>query len=571
MSVPRSFSDTLLFLGSILILGCNESTTPRTGTIQVTVTTTGATSDRDSDGYTLKIDDRPGSPIDINATVTIADVAIGTHSVMLEGLQANCSPTGSNPRTVEVTGGKGAAPATVSFFVSCVQKTGSIVVTTVTTGSDLDPDGYTVVAGGPRGTIPANGTLTVTGVTEGAWGVTLSGLSLNCAIDPPATKIVTVTSAAPVQVAFSVRCVPTLSLRVTLVTTGVDLDADGYNIQAQLAGSSFVTGAGVQANGTATLTGLAPGDYAVTLSEVEPNCDAAKPGPQTVSVAANPTALTIEVTCEKGRQLAYANNVGRNADIYVIGSNNAGATVVTSDATADADPAWSPDGSKIAFTSERGGNYDIYVMSADGTNQVRLTTSTSVDNRPAWSPDGAKIAFASVRDGNAEIYVMNADGSSQVRITNDIAPDSEPAWSPDGTKIAFSSGRPGGGGIWIMNPDGSGLNRLTTNSRGDWSPDWSPDGTRIAFSSEVSASTRDIYVMNADGTGVTSLTSGYVLAQDPSWSPDGRKIAFSSPLCADYYYYHYYCDARLLVVGLDRTIYASLTTPSNASNPMWRP
>lgn len=572
MRVPPNLAIPPVILASLLILACSESSGPRTGSILVTVVTSGASGDRDSDGYTLKIDDKPGVPVDLNALLTIADLAIGTHVVWLDGLQSNCSPTGSNPRTVEVTGGKGAAPVAVSFFVSCVQKTGSIEVSTVTTGSELDSDGYMVLAGGPRGNIAANGSLTITGMSEGPWGVTLGGLSINCTIDDPQTKIVTVSSVAPVQVAFSVRCAPTVSLNVTAATTGVDFDSNGYSLQLHLPGTTFVDITRLPANGTATFRGLGPGNYVLSWLDIAANCNAVTPSPRMVNVGAGANTLALEFNCETARQLAYVNNVGRNADIYLISSNDAGNVFVTRDATADADPAWSPDGNKIAFTSERGGNFDIYVMNADGTNQLRLTQSTSVDSRPAWSPDGAKIAFASLRDGNAEIYVMNADGSGQVRITNDIAPDSEPAWSPDGTKIAFSSGRAGSGGIWVMNADGSGLNRLTTNPRGDWTPDWSPDGTRIAFSRGVSASTRDIYVMNAGGTGVASLTSGLFGAQDPAWSPDGRKIAFSAPE-SDYYYCYYYsyCDTRLLVVALDGTLYAPLTTPSSATNPTWRP
>src|SRR5687768_16328409 len=567
----RGPAGLVVCLAVILSIGCGESTSPRTGSIQVTVATSGASGDRDSDGYTLKIDDRPSSPIDINALVTIADLPVGTHVVFLNGRQANCSPTGSKPRTVEVTGARGAGPVAISFFVSCVQKTGSIVVSTVATGSDLDSDGYLVLAGGPRGNIGPNGSLTITGMSEGPWGVTLGGLSINCTIDDPQTKIVTVSSVAPAQVAFSIRCAPTVTLTVTAATTGVDFDSNGYSLQLHLPGTSFVDVESVQVNGNATFSGLAPGNYVLSWFDISPNCKAVGPGPRTVNVAAGANTLTLEFNCETARQLAYVNNIGRAADIYITRTNDSGNSSLTRDATADADPAWSPDGSKIAFTSERGGNFDIYVMSADGANQVRLTQSTSVDFRPAWSPDGAKIAFASLRDGNAEIYVMNADGSSQVRITNDFAPDSEPAWSPDGTKIAFSSGRAGGGGIWVMNPDGSGVNRLTTNSRGDWQPDWSPDGTRIAFSRWVSVSTRDIYVMNADGTAVTSLTLGLVGAQDPDWSPDGRAIALSAPECDYYYYYYSYCNPRLLVVDLDGTMHAPLTTPSSAANPSWRP
>ena len=68
---------------------------------------------------------------------------------------------------------------------------------------------------------------------------------------------------------------------------------------------------------------------------------------------------------------------------------------------------------RIVFSSTRDGNSEIYSMNADGSDQTRLTSHPSADAFPAWSPDGDRIAFTSNRDGKFEIYVMNADGGSR--------------------------------------------------------------------------------------------------------------------------------------------------------------
>ena len=419
--------------------------------------------------------------------------------------------------------------------------------------------------------VASNGSRDVDGLAEGVRGVALEGVAINCTVDAPRFRNVTVTFGQPVVVEYLVRCVPTVTMQITMATTGVDLDSNGYSFNLQVPLSDFVASDTLKTNGTTTVTGLVPGNYLLTLQGIAPNCDAVTPSSQTVAVAAAPTLVRLEVACEKASQLAFVNGTGPSSDIHVINSNDADDLPIVSNPGVDIDPAWSPDGSKLAFTSDRdGGGLDVYTRGADGTVVVRLTQNFG-GYRPAWSPDGARIAFVSQRSGNAEIYVMDADGSNQVRITNNAAHDTDPAWSPDGTKIAFTSDRSGYIVIWIMNADGSSAKALTTNTRGDWHPAWSPDGTKIAFSRGVSTSVRDIWIMNADGTLPAPLTNAFTGAQDPSWSPDGRKIALSSPSCDSYYYYYYGCDAAIYVVGLDGTVHSPLTSPSAASNPTWRP
>ena len=406
--------------------------------------------------------------------------------------------------------------------------------------------------------------MTLAGVAPGDHTLWLGSVGPNCSAgDNPRT--VRVISGATTNVGFAVTCGMGNTIMVTGVTTGIDLDPDGYGIELWLSwdGRTWLLAGGgsVPANGSLTVCGLYSGDYELRVTEVAPNCSLLTRIPLRLELPFS-GAVTAELNaaCAPIPQLAFVNVADGNAEIYVTNPTGSGALRLTSNVTSDRQPAWSLDAGKIAFTSDRDGNSEIYVMNADGSNPVRLTNDPAYDAEPAWSPDGAKIAFTSDRDGNFEIYVMNADGSNPVRLTNDAAHDGEPAWSPDGTKIAFTSDRDGKSDIYVMNADGSGVVRLTNDpSTANRSADWSPDGTKIAFSGTSCSSqacSDAFFVMNADGSGIRQLAC--CDARDPAWSPDGRKIAFTinaSP------------SPRIAVVTADGTNLVELTS---GSDPSWR-
>jgi len=156
-------------------------------------------------GYTMSLDGGPATPIGVNDSVTVTGIAPGDHTVAIGGVPANCNVASSNPQTVTVAAGNTARAA---FTISCVLATGSLTVTTTTTGSNL-PAGYTVtLENGQSGTIGINDSVTATGIAAGDHTVTLGGVPGNCTVASPNPLAVTVPAGATAQASFTISCGP---------------------------------------------------------------------------------------------------------------------------------------------------------------------------------------------------------------------------------------------------------------------------------------------------------------------------------------------------------------------------
>jgi len=111
----------LMGIAAMLSLACDNSTTrPPTGAIVVTVSTVGADTDVDPDGYAVIIDSERVEAVGVNATVMIGALRTGNHLLRLAGLAGNCSLSGTNPLSVDVLTEN--AASSVSFSVSCIAK-----------------------------------------------------------------------------------------------------------------------------------------------------------------------------------------------------------------------------------------------------------------------------------------------------------------------------------------------------------------------------------------------------------------------------------------------------------------
>lgn len=127
-----------------------------------------------------------------------------------------------------------------------------------------------------------------------------------------------------------------------------------------------------------------------------------------------------------GSRLAYVSTGlgGQVAnDIYVVGSNGAGAQRITTDGTAKNSLSWSPDGARFLYGTTHG----LYVIHADGSGLASLFAGRDA----RWSPDGQRIIFVTdAYDGNEEIYTARLDGSDPKNLSHTPANESDPDWGP---------------------------------------------------------------------------------------------------------------------------------------------
>ena len=121
----------------------------------------------------------------------------------------------------------------------------------------------------------------------------------------------------------------------------------------------------------------------------------------------------------------------------------------------EVEPAFSPTGNLVAFAwnGENEDNFDIYLRAIDGRSDARrLTSDASPDHAPAWSPDGLRIAFIRVVAGRRIVMVMPALGGPEERLFEASGTEAGSSlggawshggwsyglsWTPDGEHLVF--------------------------------------------------------------------------------------------------------------------------------------
>src|SRR5439155_297801 len=156
-----------------------------------------------------------------------------------------------------------------------------------------------------------------------------------------------------------------------------------------------------------------------------------------------------------------------------------------SSASAEHEPAWSPDGKSISYFSDRSGEYALYIEAQDGltpAREIKIPT-TGHFYTAAWSPDGKRILF---HDTNLKLWIVDV-ATGQAKVVG-----SDPWMVPTRT----------------MNPV------------------WSPDGKWIAYSKHLNTQYHAIDVVNVETGQSKQVTDGLADAVWPAWDASGKYLWF---------------------------------------------
>ncbi len=329
------------------------------GSIAVRTHTAGASPDLD--GYTLALDGGGGAAIGMNALVTLSKLPVGSHTLLLSDVAANCTAQGDNPRTVAVTAG---AAIEIAFSVAChTTSRGLLLLTSDRTGENhvyrVAPDGSGL-----------------TDLTRGA-------------------------------VAFDGDWSPGRS-RIVFASTR---DGDGGVYVMAADGSNPVR--------------LAAGGSPVWSPDGSRIAFASRDGVTVMNADGTGLRMLAEGSAPAwspdGQRLAFtrgscvADICGSN--LFVISADGSGARQLTTGSPFDVagEPAWSPDGTRIAygrrccFLGVEGSG--LAVIAPEGGLASVLHRGT-VFRKPVWSPDGSAIAFAEETGAGMETMMMPASGGA---------------------------------------------------------------------------------------------------------------------------------------------------------------
>ena len=194
-TVRVAFGALALLVGAGAGTACKDGG-PTLGTLQVSIATTGADLDLDADGYVLTVDNESPRTVNPVGVVRLDNVATGSHTISLSGFAANCAVLDGDSRTVTVREG---AVAEVTFMAACAANVGSLQVTTVTTGPDVDGDGYRLYFAdtGLDVAFDVNDTVRIPGIRSGEHLVRLDGLAPNCSVTGANPRTVSASGVPP--------------------------------------------------------------------------------------------------------------------------------------------------------------------------------------------------------------------------------------------------------------------------------------------------------------------------------------------------------------------------------------
>lgn len=259
----------------------------------------------------------------------------------------------------------------------------------------------------------------------------------------------------------------------------------------------------------------------------------------------------------------------RVAHLWLVDVATGTARPLVSGPTAEAMPAWSPDGRRIAFVANRRRDPDlhhraaVYVVDVESREVTRVSPEDGVWVLPAWLPDGSAVVAlgdrwprSAYRNG---IWRFAADGADAHRDGGiDLLPDGtlQPGAAmnsdvttgegarllptPDGRSVLFTAPVDGSYELWRVAATGGEPERLTSDRHylSGWDAVGVSGGLRVVAVRSTPTELPEVHAIDLPDAAaaaaaprrLTGLNDelateiALVPAQERRWSSDGREI-----------------------------------------------
>jgi Tol biopolymer transport system component len=197
------------------------------------------------------------------------------------------------------------------------------------------------------------------------------------------------------------------------------------------------------------------------------------------------------------------------ADMWVLDVTGSRSMQLTSDASHEGSPVWSPDGREVTYFSNPKGHFDLYSRVADASAPQTLVLGSTLDKYPNdWSSDGRFLLFGNVGNTtNSDIWILPMKGDrkpSPYLVT--VSSEGQATFSPDGKWIAYESDESGRSEVYVecFPRHESDSRRWQISRNGGGQPKWRGDGKEIYY-----------IMVNGKMMAVTISTGGSFTASEP--------------------------------------------------------
>jgi Tol biopolymer transport system component len=209
------------------------------------------------------------------------------------------------------------------------------------------------------------------------------------------------------------------------------------------------------------------------------------------------------------------------------------------DAEAESQPAWSPDGRSIAFVKRVDGRGQLFVRGLDADAALQLTRLQDDVLSVFWWPDSSRIGYLS---SDRQVWAIAAAGGTPELVQKGAV--AAVAISPDGSTLAtWRVGTPDGGSfanLFLASPATAAPREYTPapfRTEVAASPnhlDFSSDGRTLLLSNFDPAIHPAIWRIPVPPTGEppTRVLASFVQSGIPptiEWMPDNRRVVMTTP------------------------------------------